>query len=90
MVGSLLEHTNEYGGAENSGPSAPERPVEHNGECLIGDDVAQEKCDQNPVLALLEEFEDLCGILAFGALARRSKDLKIDLVLAHQPVGNAC
>jgi hypothetical protein len=86
MVGSAHKHTNEYGGAENSRPTPAERPVEHDGEGLVGNDVAQEQCNQNPVLALLEEFEDLGGILALGALARRSEDLKVDLVLSHQSV----
>lgn len=79
-------HTNKNGGAEHGRPAASERPVEHNGEGLVGDDVAQEQCHQDPVLALLEQLEHLGRVLALGALARRGEDLEIDLVLAHQAV----
>ena len=90
MVGRLHKHTNEYGGAENGRPSPAERPVEHDGECLVGDDVTQQQCNQNPVLALLEELKDFGGILTLGALARRSEDLEVDLVLSHQSVREPC
>ena len=84
MSGGESKHTNEHGGAEHGGPAPSERPVEHNGKGLVGDNIAQKQRHQNPVLALVKQPQDLGRVLALGALARVGDDLQIDLILAHQ------
>lgn len=46
--------TNENSRAYNGRPASTERSIEDDRESFVGDDVAQEKRDQNPVLAALE------------------------------------
>lgn len=84
MIRAAAKHTNEYRGADNGWPASTERPVEHYRQCFVGDDVAQEQCDQDPMLAALEESQHARRILALVSFARVGKYLKIDFILAHK------
>lgn len=83
--GAQSKSTNKNGGAEDGGPASAQGPVEHNGQGLVGDDIAQEQRDEDPMLSVLEETQHLLGRLAFVRLARGRQHLEVDLVLAHQP-----
>ncbi len=61
--------TNEYGGTNNSRPSSTEGPVKHYRKSFVGDDIAQEKRDQDPMLASLKQLQDLGRVLALVLLA---------------------
>lgn len=77
--------TDQDGGAQNGRPATPKRPVEHDGKGLVGDDIAQQQRDKDPMLAFLQQTKDLGGVFALGALARRCDDLEVDFVLSHEP-----
>jgi hypothetical protein len=83
--GEKGKSTNENGRAEDGGPAPAQRPVEHNGQGFVGDDIAQEQRDEDPVLPVLEETQHLLGRLAFVRLARGRQHLEVDFILAHQP-----
>lgn len=76
--------TNQDGTADDGRPASSKRSVEHNRQCLVCDDVAEQQGDENPVLALLEEAKHAGGVFLLRTVARGSKDLEIDLVLAHE------
>jgi hypothetical protein len=67
--------TNEYRGAKDSRPASTQRPVEHDGESFVGDDVAKEKGHQHPMFAALEQAQHPRRVLALVGLARLSKHL---------------
>lgn len=76
--------TNKYSGTNDCRPASTEGPVEHDGQRFVGDDVTQQQRDQDPMLAALEQLEHLFRVFALVFLARRSKDLEVDFVLAHE------
>jgi hypothetical protein len=78
--------TNEDRGTNNGWPASSQGPVENNGQSFVGDDVAEEQCDQDPVLAALEEPQHPRGILALVGFARVGEDFEVDFVLSHEPV----
>lgn len=86
MIRAAAEHTNEYRGADNGWPASTERSVEHYRQRFVGDDVAQEQCDQDPMLAALEESQHARRILALVSFARMSKHLEVNFILTHKTV----
>jgi hypothetical protein len=77
-------HTNKDGRTDDGRPATAEGAIENNGECFVGDDVAQEQGDKDPVLAALEQLEHLLRIFALAAITGMGEDLQVDFVLAHQ------
>lgn len=56
-------YTNENGTAEDCGPASTKGPIKHDGQSFIGDDIAEQESDQNPMFAFLQELEHLFCIL---------------------------
>ena len=81
-----MERTDQDSAADYSSDASAETAVEHDGERLVDDDVGEEKRDEDPVLALVQQIENLAG--AFPAEMRFVdvvlQDFEIDAVLAHE------
>lgn len=80
-------HTNEDCATDYSGHTAAEAPVEDNRERLVDDDIGEKKCDQHPVLSLVEQIEDALSVLTLWLFGIGREDLQVDLVLAHERNG---
>ena len=58
---------NEHCGAQHGRPAATEGAIENDGKSLVGDHVAQQKSDQNPMFAALQESENPGRILLLSS-----------------------
>lgn len=63
--------------------------VEHHGQGLVDNDIAQQQGDQDPMFSLLEKLENPLGVLLLGIGGVLGDDLEVDAVLAHQGDGQA-
>ena len=77
-------HTNQDGTAQHSRPATTERAIQHNGQSFVGNDVAEQQCDKDPMLALLQQAQDFGSTLLLASLARGSDNLQVDFILAHE------
>jgi hypothetical protein len=77
-------HTNQYRTAEYSRPSSSQRTVEHNGKRFVDDDIAQQQCDQDPMLSLLQQVVNLLRVPLFFSFAGGSYHLEVNTILPHQ------
>jgi hypothetical protein len=77
-------YTNQDGTAQHSRPATAQGAIEHDGQSFVGDDVAEQQCDENPMLALLQQAQDSGSALLLAALARGCDNLQVDFILAHE------
>lgn len=79
--------TNQNSGSNDSCHASTKTTVEHNRQCLVHNDVAEQQCNQNPVLSLLQELENSFGISLLRVVRILGDNLQIDTVLTHQSNG---
>jgi hypothetical protein len=80
----IVGPTDQHGTANNSRPSSSQAPVQNDRQRLVRDDVAQKKCDQNPMLALAQQTQHSLCVPLLGAFSACCDDLQVCLVLSHQ------
>jgi hypothetical protein len=67
--------TNENGTAKDSRPTPTEGAIEHNGERLVNNNIAEQKCDKNPVFPFLQQLIYLLCMPLFFAFSGLRNDL---------------
>jgi hypothetical protein len=82
--------TNQHRTTQYCRPSitAAQRPVQNDGQSLVGDDIAKDPSDQHPVLPSFQKSEDSASVPSLSSLARCRNNPRMDRVLAHEPKGN--
>lgn len=73
--------TNQNSTAQDGGPASSQRTIKHNGQSLVGDDIAQQQSHKDPMLPPVEQSQNFGGMLHLGPFPRCFDDLQVDLIL---------
>lgn len=65
--------------------AAAERPVQHNGQRLVDNDIAQQQRHENPMLSLVQQVQHSPRVLVLRLGRIALQDLQVNAVLSHQP-----
>lgn len=78
------ELTNEHGTPDDGRNATTERSVQHDGQGLIDNDIGQQQCHQDPMLALIQQIQHPPRVLVLRLVRIALDNLQVNAVLSHQ------